>query len=225
MPRSGVASGEAGGVQLDGMVDRDPTPVGHLGARAEPRRGEALDHTGHHIVGRAILVEVLLDPERQEGDLAREGTGQQIVGVQVSHRVEDPRQLGVEQPLRTHRLGGLAFQADPQQTQALHRVDRVHRRLERKVHIVLLQQHQGLLHEEPALLKGESARTTEKLAQLHRGGQLVTDRLGDLGKEWRREGGALGGDLGAAAAAVARPVTSSAPRTHLPSRCSSARSP
>ena len=89
VPRRGVAAGEAGRVQVDGAVDRDAAPVGHLGARAEPGRGEALHHARDHVVGRARVVEVLLDQEGQEGDLAGERAGQQVVGVQVADRVED----------------------------------------------------------------------------------------------------------------------------------------
>jgi hypothetical protein len=113
VPRCRVATREPGRVQVDGAVDRDPSPVGQLHARAELGSGESLRHVRNHVVRRARLVDVLLDQEGQEGDLAGEGAGKQVVGVQIAHRMEDLRQLAVEQQMRIHRRGRLALEADP----------------------------------------------------------------------------------------------------------------
>ena len=59
--------------------------------------------------------------------------------------------------------GGLPVQLGPQQPQPLHRVDRVHRHLQRQVHVVLLQQHERLVDDQLALVEGERAGAGEEV--------------------------------------------------------------
>ena len=64
-----------------------------------------------------------------------------------------------------------------QQPQPLHRVDRVHRHLERQVHVVLLEQHQRLADEHLALLQRERARSAEERRQVLGGREVIADRF------------------------------------------------
>ncbi len=90
VPGGGVAAGEAGGVEVNGRGDGCSAPVRdlHTGPELGFGHGELLGDVGHQEV-RALLVGVLLDQEREERDLAFERGGKQVVGVQVSDRMED----------------------------------------------------------------------------------------------------------------------------------------
>nr|WP_255344909.1 hypothetical protein [Streptomyces avermitilis] len=178
----GVAAGEPGGGKVDGLGDGDAAPVGDLDPRLEARSQEALGHLGDHEVG-ALLVGVPLDEERQEGDLADEGLGEQVVGVQVPDRVEDLRHLGVEHPLRWHVLRRLSLQTVDEQPKALDRVHRVHRGLERQVDVVLLQQDQRLGGDESTLVERQRSRLPQEGGQVGGGRQVLAHRLGRVRDE------------------------------------------
>ncbi len=136
--RVGIAAGEPRGVDVDRAIDGDAVPVRHLDTDAERWCRESLEQVRDHVSALPGLV-VLLDLEGQEGNHAVIGPRQQVVGVQVTHRVEDLRHLRVESRLGFHRVGPLSPQSDLEQTQPLQRVDRVHRGLEVQVHVVALQ--------------------------------------------------------------------------------------
>ncbi|QYC42458.1 hypothetical protein Nocox_24275 [Nonomuraea coxensis DSM 45129] len=153
---------------------RDP----HAGP--EPLGGEARDDPGDHVVPLLPFV-VLLDLVRQVRDPAGERLRQQVVGVQVAYRVEDLRQLGVEAPLGVH--GRLALPAEPQrqQPQPLDGVHRVHRDLERQVHVVLLDEDQRLRDQRAPVGQGQRSCPVQEVPQLDRSGEPLVHGLGSLG--------------------------------------------
>jgi hypothetical protein len=182
-PGGDVAAGEAVGVDRHGARDRHAVPVRDLHPDAERRGRHALGDPGDE-VPLVAAVRAALHLERQVGDHPGERGGQQVVGVQVAHRVEDARHLRVEDRLRVHGLRGLPQQPRPQQPQPLHRVHRVHRRLQRQVHVVALEQQQGLLDQYQPLGVGEHARRREEVVQRHGAGHGCLVRAegdGDVG--------------------------------------------
>jgi hypothetical protein len=172
-PRRRVAAGEPGRVEVDGVQNGDAAPVGDLDSRLEPRGREAARHMGDQEPG-AVPFRAGLDQERKEGDLVVERVGQQVVGVQVPHRVEDLRHLRVEQPLPRHGLRCLPLHAPAQQPQPLDRVHGVHRGLQGQMDVVLLQQDQGLVDEEPTVLQGQLVGAVQEGGQGGRAEQVVT---------------------------------------------------
>jgi hypothetical protein len=164
-----VAAGEPVGVHRDRARDRHAVPVRDLHPDAERRRGHALGDPRDQVL-LSLPVRAALHLEREVGDHPGERGGQQVIGVQVAHRVEDPRQLRVEDPFGVHRLRGLPEEPRAQQPQPLHRVHRVHRRLQRQVHVVAFEQQQRLLHEDHPVGVGQHPRGLEEVVQRHRPG-------------------------------------------------------
>ncbi len=135
----------------------------HLGA--DGQAVEIGDRAGDEVLLGAVVGEAAFQLERQEGDLARERRGQQVVRVQVAHRVEGRRQLAVELPLGLGRGVGLPFESGSENSESLHGVHRVHRDFERQMRVVLVQQDQRLVDDELALRQGERAGGGEELGQ------------------------------------------------------------
>jgi hypothetical protein len=143
---------------VHGSLDRHPVPGGdeHSSAEVAGRR-RALHHLRHEITRPIVLVE-LLHQERQEGQLPGERRRQQVVRVQVTQGMEDLGHLGVEGRARRQGLGIGRVESSLEQPQALHRVDGVHGDLVRQVHVVLLDQHQGLLDDQSSVRERQSGR-------------------------------------------------------------------
>jgi hypothetical protein len=159
-----IAAGKAVGIDLHRALDRHAGPLRHFRARPESRRAEPLRQVRHHEV-RPVVRLVLLDQEWQVGDAAIEWRGQQAIGVQVAHGVEDFRHLGMEHPFRAHRGRRHALQPRFQQAQPLHRIHRMHGHLERQVGVVLLKQYQRLVHQQAPFIECEVARRRQEIAQ------------------------------------------------------------
>ena len=113
----------------------------------------------HQVAGDAILVVVALDEEAERGDVAPVGDGQLVDRVEVPERAEDRRELGVELEL------GERLEPVRQQPQALDRVDRVHRPLERQVDVEALEQDRRLIDELVAIADRERRDSRQELVQ------------------------------------------------------------
>ena len=97
--------------------------------------------------------------------------------MQVPHRVEDLRHLGVEDTLRVGRLCRLPGEAVSEKPQSLDWVDGVHRDLQRQMHIILVEKNERLLDKYSPLIEGQFPGVAEKIRQQSRGAQLLPDRL------------------------------------------------
>jgi hypothetical protein len=152
---------------------------------------ESLHDVRHEVAPRARL-EVVLDHEGQERDPLRERLGEKVVGVQVAHRREDRLHLAVEFHLRPALEGVGLLEAAAHEAQPLHRVHRVHRALERQVHVVLLEEDEGLVDERAALGEREVSRCRiHERRKRHRAAELRAHRA--VGALEEAEGTAGGG--------------------------------
>ena len=112
VPGGVVAAGVARRVHLDGAGDRHPVPPGDQRTLAESAFRCARQYLRHE-VARLIALKELLHQEWQEGDLPAVGVGQQVIGVQVPHRVKDLRHLCVEGCTGLAGPGGWLHSAGP----------------------------------------------------------------------------------------------------------------
>ena len=118
-------------------------------------------------------LEMILDPEGQEGHHLAIGRRQQVIGVEIAHAGEDGGHLGVE--------AGLAVElGEPvtEQAKALERLDRVHRALQRQVDVIAFEKEDGLVDEGELLVRAERACAGEE--GLERRGALRGVAVGQL---------------------------------------------
>ena len=80
------------------------------------------------------------------------------------------------------------IQPVPQQPQPLHRVDRVHRRLHRQVHVVVVEQHKRLLDEPAPVVKAQRTSDAEEVRQRLGRRHLITDHIRGVGQQTGRRG-------------------------------------
>ncbi len=113
----------------NGVGDRHSVPFDELDTFDELRVADEFgDGLGHH-EARVVVGTELLDEERQSCRGAGEGRGCDVRRVRVAKVGEDPADLTMERVVR-HQPRSLV-----QAAQLLHRIDAVHRPLQRKVHI------------------------------------------------------------------------------------------
>ena len=167
MPCVDVASAVALAVERDRPVDRDAVPVRDLHADAERREVDALLDRADEVTPLALLP-VLLDPERDERGPARIRRREDVVRVQVAQPDEDADHLVVEASAR------VGLQPSIEQSQPLHRIDRVHGALEREVDVQLLDEDLRLSHDLAALVEGQILGGCEQFGQRRRLGHGPT---------------------------------------------------
>jgi hypothetical protein len=104
----------------------------------DPRNKKLFD-----FVSFAISFEVLLDKKWQKRDGPTERGGKHVTRMNVAKRGEDFQQTLVELHLIFHL--SLGFQPVLQQLQALDGVDGMHCALQRKMHVIHLEQQNNLI--------------------------------------------------------------------------------
>jgi hypothetical protein len=120
-----------------------------------------------------VALPTFLDQERQPGGPLPERRRQPVGSMQIADGAEDFGQLVVELDLGCRARLVRLVDAIPQQTQPLDGVDAIHGALERQVHVVLLEEHESLVDDRPAVIQRELARRPQETAELPgRGAQL-----------------------------------------------------
>src|SRR5262249_7468937 len=130
------------------------------------RFGELPQHLGDNVLGHRLLVwlrrlEAFLDPEGQEHKPASKRFRQHVVRVKIAQVDENRNHLIVESSLR------IAIQTLLKKRETLHRVDRMHGPLQRKVHV-------GLTYHDKSLLDD---REPLRASELTSGGIKIRERL------------------------------------------------
>jgi hypothetical protein len=143
-----IAPGEALGVDLYRPLDWNAAPVGDRDPRCEVRRRVPRYEAGNGVSPHPLLIEILFDPERQESKLPLVRHRQPVERVEIPNRVKDRQHLGVKDAIRRQGARVRMLQSSAHDPQPLDRIDRVHRYLERQMHVVLLEQKQRLLDDE-----------------------------------------------------------------------------
>ncbi len=148
-----IASGVASRTVFDGTFDGYSIPQSDLDTRLEVLRREPLDEMTDDVLRLLVLVEILFDVERQEGDLVRERRRKQIVGVQIAYGCKNIEHLPMEFELTSHRCGGGFVQAALDQAQPLHRIHPMHGSFQRQMNVVFLDEEERLLDQPLALVE------------------------------------------------------------------------
>ena len=103
---------------------------------------DARDHVARR---RSSVDEVFLDLKRQICELADVGLGKEVARMEVSQRIENPRDRAVECLIWPSFRTDEPRQPGLEQPQLLERIHSVHRDLEREVHIILLEHQERLI--------------------------------------------------------------------------------
>ena len=158
VPGVRIAAGLAIGIELDRALDGDPAPARHGDADLERRVREPGERLRHEVLADAVLVK-LLEQERQERRLRVVRAGQDVVGVEIAQVGEGVDHLVVELALR--HVG----EPEAEELEPLDGIDRVHRALQREVHVQVREHHFGLVDDRLALGGAERPGLGQELGQ------------------------------------------------------------
>ena len=118
--------------------------------------------------------------------------------MQIADRGEDLGHLAMELSVGHRRDVGRMLERLQQQLEALRRIDRVHRPLQRQVRVVLIDEEQRLADDQHALLVRQRVGRGHEGGEIRRAGKMIPDGGAQLLQVGRRLRGGLGSsrDLG-----------------------------